>query len=340
MKSKKTEYTYNCVDKSILLGPFKKYYVSLFYFLVPRKITANYITLISSALMWGVFYLSLNPGSIAEPTLLATIFALLLHFYVVGDHLDGMHAKNTGTSSPLGEFLDHYFDIYNTAIFVLAYFTLLHVSEPLYFKLMVWLSFVAVGATMVEELERGELYFGTIGTLEAIFITLILFISCIFPEGLKFWSEGRIFDIPMYWILIISGVVAFAGTTGDILVRMKTIPKPFALFTITGLLLSLAMESQGTGNIEAWLVLALYSGDYIGRVMRNYLLGLEKQPYPDRLVTIYTLILLVLVALNLAPTEFLDVGKTLFIIYLAARTTISFGRTIYYFKEHWDWINP
>jgi len=338
MEEKKSSYVYRCVDKSIILQPYKTYIVSLFYLLVPRKLTANFITLISSLFMWAIYYLSINVG-LLEPTALAGVFALLLQIYVLGDHLDGMHAKNTGTSSPLGEFMDHYFDIYNTAIFTLAYFILLDIHLPLYFNLMIWLSFVAVAATMVEELERDELYFGTFGTLEAIFVTTALLLSCMIPEVLQFWKEGKIYGVNSYWILIFFGVVGLVGTTGDILVRLKTCPKPFALYVITGLLLCLALESQTAGMIESWWVLSLYSGDYIGRVMRNYLVGVKSQPYPDQVTTIYVVALLTLAALGVGPQEFLEVGKTIFFIYLVLRAVASFARSFYFLREYWQWVN-
>ena len=111
----KKEYCYNCVDQSILLPWFKKYYVAFYFKFIPQGLTANCITLLSSVAMWIMLYLGLNSELYSIPFLAGSFF-FLLHFYVVGDHLDGMQAKETRTSSPLGEFLDHYFDIYNSAI--------------------------------------------------------------------------------------------------------------------------------------------------------------------------------------------------------------------------------
>ena len=77
--------------------------------------TANYITLLSTSFVICLLVLVFWLPSIS-PTLAAGLFALLLHNYLVGDHLDGMQAKKTQTSSALGEFLDHYLDVYNGAI--------------------------------------------------------------------------------------------------------------------------------------------------------------------------------------------------------------------------------
>ena len=108
------DYKYNCIDKSILLPYFKKYYVSIFFKVVPFWLTANFITLISTFFIFALLVIVLLSENLTTVSnTLAIIFCL--HTYIVGDHLDGMQAKHTKTSSPLGEFLDHYLDVFNGA---------------------------------------------------------------------------------------------------------------------------------------------------------------------------------------------------------------------------------
>ena len=109
------QYKYNCIDKSILLPFFKKYYVEYFFKFVPRCLTANIITIISTGFIFAtlpIVYYS-NVISLEVQTIL---LVFCINAYTVGDHLDGMQAKRTNTSTPLGEFLDHYLDVFNGAI--------------------------------------------------------------------------------------------------------------------------------------------------------------------------------------------------------------------------------
>ena len=45
-------YHYNCIDESILLPFLKKYVFENLHKLIPYGLPANYITLISSIIMW------------------------------------------------------------------------------------------------------------------------------------------------------------------------------------------------------------------------------------------------------------------------------------------------
>ena len=77
-----------------------------------------------------------------------------------------MQAKHTKTSSPLGEFLDHYLDVFNGAIILYVFVIYLESIPPLVFYFFVYLNSIAFAVTLYEELERNELYFGVLGTLE------------------------------------------------------------------------------------------------------------------------------------------------------------------------------
>jgi|SaaInlStandDraft_7_1057024.scaffolds.fasta_scaffold69098_1 phosphatidylglycerophosphate synthase len=331
------EYRYKCIDKSILLPYFKKYYFPIVYQWVPRKLTANWVTLISCGAVWVIFLLSFltNPF---DKSVLAFLFFVLTHFYFVGDHLDGMHAKATGTSSPLGEYLDHYLDIYNSAILIAACLMLLQIENPCIFYLMMWLSHLAFAATMVEEKETGELYFGPIGTVEARVLLQILFLTWMIPSQIEYWQAIIWNELPRYWIIILVIGFGFLLTVLDIVKRLGYCPRQFSLFSFGSLFLTLALIENPPSQIIGWFILAFYSGDYIGRVMDSHLLR-KKHPYPDFAATLIIIILFIINRSHIISRESSELLMIVFGIYIGFKCIRGFTQTFRNHGAHWKWKN-
>ena len=99
-------YRYNCVDKSILLPWLKKNLFAVLHRGIPYGVPANMLTLISIIIMWTTFFLFVNLEEVAGHDILLAVAAIFL--YILFDHFDGLQAKATRSSSPLGEILDHF----------------------------------------------------------------------------------------------------------------------------------------------------------------------------------------------------------------------------------------
>lgn len=326
-------YKYNCIDKSIVLPYFKKYYVELFYRLIPYPLTANYITLISSGLMVGLLVTILLTPNISS-TSLALIIAFCLNGYVVGDHLDGMHAKNTKTGSQLGEFLDHYLDVYNGAItaFVIIFFV--GDIPDIVFYAFLWLNFLAFAATMMEELERKELIFGPIGTLEGIIALFFFILSWCIPDIQDFWNSEMLFGLQWYWLVILISGAGYLGTLIDILVRVGYSPKPFSFFCGCSLILALTLFLSKTNHVLGWLIMTLHAGEYIAKVMESYLIEKKPHRYPNIPAAV---IILILFPLFSKTPQWTYIS---FAVYLAVKVIFSFGHIVYQMREFWYWVNP
>ncbi|MFQ5449951.1 MAG: CDP-alcohol phosphatidyltransferase family protein [Nitrospinaceae bacterium] len=331
------EYRYNCVNKSLLEPLVKKYYVSLYFQWIPRKLTANWITLVSCAAMWGMLYLVFHPHKFSV-AVLAIVFAFLIHFYMVGDILDGMQAKVTGTCSPLGEFMDHYFDVYNGAIALAACFALIPI-EPAVFYPLLWLSYLAFAATMMEERERGQLYFGPIGSLEGIFFLLIFYLSCLFPAGQAFWRTPLWNGIPGYWILILLGGMGYLLTVLDIFKRLGYSPPQFTNFVFGSFLLSIALAENTLPRSAGWFILAFYCGDYIGKVMDSYFRH-GKHPYPDFFSTAGIVFLFADGYVHLLTGDGNLKLMAALGIYMGLKCLWNLGKTLAGLRRHWLWVNP
>ena len=331
------EYKYNCVDKSILLPYFKKYYVSLFFKVVPFWLTANFITLISTFFIFALLAIVLMNENLTDvSTTLIIVFCL--HSYIVGDHLDGMQAKHTQTSSPLGEFLDHYLDVFNGAIILYVFAKYLDPIPSLVFYCFVYLNSIAFAVTMYEELERNELCFGILGTLEGVFLLIIFFITWLIPTTKIFWISELFAGYPNYWMVIFLFGIGYLFTVVDVLKRVGYVSKPLFLFMLIGLILCLMLFKLKTDYLFGWILLTLYSGEFIIKIMESYLVGTKKK-YPDNFST-----MIVIIILFAYLTDFLSnktINNILFylIFYLAIKLVYLFASTFLRMKVYWLWYN-
>lgn len=331
-------YSYKCIDKSILLPYYKQYYVSFFFRFVPRWLAANLITIISTGFVVLTMIMAIwvnEPGSV----MLAVILAFCLHTYLLGDHLDGMQAKKTGTSSPLGEFLDHYLDVYNGAM---VYYTLTVFLGPVpreLFLVLMALNCLAFAATMVEELECRMLVFGWLGTLEGVCFLILFYISWLIPDIRELWQVELYAGYPAYWIVIIGLGLGYVGTVVDILIRVGRVPGPFLMFCIVLSILACLLYDQPVTYLQAWLMMILFSGDYISRVMRGYLQS-TPHPYPDFISSALVVAATAASIIDVFDPGVLRGGLVLLTAWLLIKALFSFGQTVYRFREHWNWLNP
>lgn len=323
-------YEYRCTDRSILIGPFRRLWAELFLRTVPGRVPANFVTLLASAFMWGLFACAIAAWPLT-PEWRGLLFAALLHFYVVYDHVDGMQAKKTRTSSALGEYLDHSLDVYHGAIAVLAIFALVGFTDRLTVLVMLGCSHLAFAATMVEEKERGELYFGPIGSLEGVLLFIVFCVSWAIPGIRGWWLAPLVGDWPAYYLLILGGGIGSIVATVDCLRRIGRVPAPFLWFALGHGLLVVGLEQANVPLWSAIVILMLHGGDYVGRVIGSHLLR-TPHPTPDLVGPALALGLWLVPAA--APYHAVLVG------WLAVRTVWGIARTLHPMRSCWLWANP
>ncbi len=110
-------YAYKCEDLSYIKPICYKLFVTPLANRLSPRIAPNDVTLLSQifAFLPAAFGAWLAEANIA-PWWIAVVPAIGWFGYVVLDHLDGMHARRTGQSSPLGELVDHWCDAWNGAL--------------------------------------------------------------------------------------------------------------------------------------------------------------------------------------------------------------------------------
>jgi len=144
--------------------------------------------------------------------------------------------------------------------------------------------------------------FGLIGTVEALFLLQILFLTWIIPGQIEYWQAATWKGFPRYWVIILFVGLGLLLTALDIVRRLGYSPRQFSLFSLGSLFLALTLIENAPSQITGWFILAFYSGDYIGRVMDSHLLN-RKHPYPDLPATAIIFILFSNIHLQFAPSE-------------------------------------
>lgn len=271
------EYHYNIIDNSILLDPFKKYIVTPAIKFVPWKIPANIITIVSNIFLYWALFLAVSHKP--EYTLDFPVIAAFIFMYILGDHLDGMQAKRTKTSSALGEFCDHYLDAFNNGIITFIILTMYNVTDPHLLTFIFFFSYISHSTVIYEQFKNKKIIFEVIGTLEVLFFAVaIVAIGVIGPFHTWATTPIALTYTPIELTFICTTTAGF-GTMIRSWFRISEITKTFYLYLLCSVVLGvfsyLFLEA-----IEIFSLFTLYNGIYIGRIMKGYLAD-GKERYPN-----------------------------------------------------------
>ncbi len=328
MSSEIPAYRYTCVDRSVLVRPFCQYFVRWFVIWMPPAVPANMLTLGSSACMWGMlFATAFSP----EPAALAAWCVALMAGYVIYDHADGMHSRRTGTSSPLGEYLDHYTDIFHGAISVAVMFLIAGRAESPLMIAVLWTVLLAGAATMAEERERGELFFGLIGPLEGMLLTFGFFASWCWSGAAAWWHAPLAGGFTVFECVMGAGVIGSVMTAVACVRRIGRLPAGLAWYAASGA----ALAAECFYADGPWLltvgVMTLHGADFTGRVIAGHLRGTTR-PHPDWIAPA------VIAAGAIAGLPEMGAGAAAG--YLAVRAVVNTAKVFSVFGRHWRWLNP
>jgi phosphatidylglycerophosphate synthase len=324
---KERAYVYNCVDRSPLVGPFCRLVVRWFVYWMPPGVPANLLTLTSSACVWAMLAVAcLAPMGSAAPWCFA-----LMALYVIYDHADGMHARRTGTSGPLGEYLDHYLDAFHGPLAVAAMFLVAGQQHSALLAAMVGLVLMAAAATMVEQRVTGTLYFGFVGPFEAMMLAVAFLASWCLPGAQAIWSRTIGGGPSCFGAAMAAAAAGCAVTAAGCVRRMGRLPPGLLLYFA----LNAAMGWAGTRPGSPWwlapVLLTLHGADYVGRVISGTLRR-SPAPLPDIAAPAGAV---VAVMAGEFPAWWLAVLSG----YLLARNAWSAAVSVAAFRDGWRWWN-
>ncbi len=321
-------YTYVCVDRSPLVGPFCRHVVRWFVWWMPPAVPANLLTLGSSACMWVMLGLATTA---ANATALAPWCLALMAGYVIYDHADGLHSRRTGTSSPLGEFLDHFTDVFHGSIAVVVMFLVAGRGDSALLVPVLWVVALAGAATMVEERERKELYFGFIGPLEGMLLTIAYFASWCRHDA-AWWHAPLAGGCSVFEAVMIAAAAGSLWTAVSCVRRIGRVPAGLAWFALAGAGLAGPGLCRGSFWWETAPLLTLHAADYTGRVIASHLRG-KPRPQPDWVAPA------LMAGAAIAGLPFRWAGGVA-AVYLLARNVSLVAGFLTVFGGCWRWRNP
>ena len=325
-------YQYRCIDNSILLPFFKKYVFSVLHRSIPYGVPANYLTLVSIIVIWSCFFYLIGVKNPDDTDIIIVFFTISI--YVIFDHFDGMQAKKTGTGSPLGEILDHYSDVFSGSIILYLLFRILQIELGGIFYLVIWANLIAFTATYLEQSIRRELYFGKIGSLEGVFMILIILGSLITSQGKYFWLKYTLFDIPIHGFLIVGFILGVIFTVAGIVRRLQHIPKTLVLYFATGSLICFICFNYKISWYISFLVINVYSADLILKSMKCHLLD-TGIPKPDLIVY---MLFLFLIFQYFFEYE-IQIGFLVYGLVVTTKLLWEFFQIFYRLRTYWIWWN-
>ena len=214
----KPRYSYQSAQDSILRPYYQRWVWDPLLRFVPASISPNALTGLSTLSAAASFLLA----ALGRSNGLAMVGASLCVFaYLSLDNMDGAHARNTGQSSPLGEFLDHWLDTLNNGFIILG--ACIAVDLSLFFTLLVLsVGTLAFFAVQLELRHTGVFRMGRVADIEGNTAVsgLYLLVALLGPEFFA-WAPAQ--GWPSLAVLLGSGVMAQAAWTfASALWRLET----------------------------------------------------------------------------------------------------------------------
>ncbi len=297
-------YSYKADNKSIVDRLFMNRWYGFAIRAVPPRLSANGVSMIGNLGSWFAFLvlsgLVFGPAPVfaKERPWIFALVGLGLLFYQTLDALDGLQARRLGTSGPLGEFVDHWFDSLN--VFILPFgVCMAFPSVPPFLGLtLVLLATLTDWIELRRVKETNTLDFGYLSSEEATMAAYLFYFS-IPIVGYDFWASpvAGLGLPPIFFILL-------AGSLGLIVTGIRSLRSyGFAwLSNVVAELLELLPLALGSLVLQersgrAWLFLGGLCVGFAGsriasNLLRHRLLGLAiRKWYPDMLILDSLLIL-------------------------------------------------
>jgi phosphatidylglycerophosphate synthase len=209
------DLVYKVEDRSILLPFYRRFVVDPLLPFIPARVSPNSIThvghlvnLFGTVILLGALGMrggtalwSPTPAEAASsPRWPFFVAALCLNFYTWCDNADGAHARRTKQCSPLGEFLDHGLDQFNTVYIALMTAMALGVSPFSWVGIALLIPGAAV-VTFWEQSNTGVMRVGLLNQIEAVVVlTITLCVTGIF--GQSFWSQEIAWGVTLRDVMV------------------------------------------------------------------------------------------------------------------------------------------
>lgn len=320
---------YHVEDRSILVPVFKRFVWQPVLALIPARCAANDLTLLGTSASLTAFLIAVF---VPPSRMSMTAMALLVFTYLTFDNIDGAQARRTGTSTPLGEFLDHWLDAFNLTFLFLGAVISFGLTPERGVLIMV-VACLSYGMTFWEQQVTGRIFMGQVGNVEGIVITNLFYVAAavVGPEALR--STAVLGPYTAIDGLFVAALAACVSTTiGPIFRVRRRLFEPVLIFGPVLFVGALFLLVPGLGSRPPEFLLALLTPTLAGRVLIGHLLRTRAEP--DRLLLFgfpFIAAGMYLAGASAAQFEQLLIGLT---AYAALRSLYDFIRTLRALRAH------
>jgi phosphatidylglycerophosphate synthase len=280
-------YVYKSVNNSLVDRYVLRHWWPLAMKLVPARASANAVSMLGNLGVATAFLvlsgLLLGPMPVFgrnHPWIFGVV-AFCLFFYQTLDALDGIQARRTGSSGPLGEFVDHWFDSFNAFLIPLG-FGLAFTSVPYIVLVVLTLLLSMTDWALLRSIRKTDtMVFPAVSTEEGQVIVQ-LFCLAVWIFGYDLWNNPVLLGHSVIFWVYIAGIVGIAIILLKSLADREAL-RPFVLMLASLLPISLwtALAYPGLGfpALLAGALLQGFSGSrFIGELLRERLVGLRYRP--------------------------------------------------------------
>ena len=323
------EHKYKAEDCSILTPWYNKTVVIPMMHIVPWWLPANIITIMSNTCMFIAFILTmLVVSGVFHGWLLVPVLILA---YITGDLMDGRQARRTKTCSPLGEFLDHFLDIFVNGMLLAMLLTVFEVTRPGTAIVFFIISYLTHAASYYEQYRTHILFFEKIGSFEALFMLTGFLTLGFIPPVKEFFNMEILYSISVLDAVLVFFSFATLFTMKRCFDRSGFVSRTFAFFSF------LAVSAAGISILLfqthfVMFIITAYCGIYIGRIQIANFFN-QKEPFPDFVFPIFLAVSLIF----RLPVPFISIVS---VFYLVIGVILTFNFGFMHLKKHWLWVNP
>lgn len=207
MTHQKPSAAYQVEDRELLLGFYKKAFWNRLVPRIPAHITPNTLT-IAGQVLAVAGAVTCGAATFGYP-ILYLLSAMMFVAYLTFDNIDGPHARATGQTSPLGEFLDHGLDGMASASVLLATCFMLHV-DGVTMGLMCAIGALGFCIVFWEQFRTGLLVIPRVSSTEGVTL-LSLALTVMAIGGEPSWLRFSTDSITVGTLLVVAMLIGYAA---------------------------------------------------------------------------------------------------------------------------------
>jgi len=211
---------YRVQDDELLLDFYKKLLWNRIIPRIPASITPNTLTIVGQ--ICGVLSAVATGAAVAGAPIFYLVSAFLLMAYLTFDNIDGAHARRTGQTSSLGEFLDHGLDGIASAAILIVTGMVLTIDHNWLIVALCMLGAFSFVVLFWEQFRTGLLVIPRFSSTEGVTVLFVYQIVRFFA-GSPPWLEFSLDHITAGTVLVAVVFVGYAGAAIPSMLRARKV---------------------------------------------------------------------------------------------------------------------